>query len=79
MENVPQLSLKVLEKSIFIPLEGEMAALSNHYHLCDSPLGPPHPHLCLLPLPLHLSGTQEEADEVTGTLFDSEKVQFLFL
>ena len=73
---MPQLSPKSAGEIYFPSHSGEMAALSNHYHLCDSPLGPPYPHLCLLPLPLYLSGTQEEADEVTGTLFDSKKCNF---
>ena len=55
-----------------------MAAISDYSHLCDSPHGPPHPHLRVLPLPLHLSGTQEEADKVAGTLFGSKlEVPFL--
>ena len=54
-----------------------MAALSNYPHLCDSPHDPTHPHLCVLPLPLHLSGTQEEADKVIGILLGLKRNFFL--
>ena len=43
---------------------GEMAALPHYSDLCDSPHGSPHPHLCVFPLLVHLSGPQKEADKV---------------
>ena len=68
---------KVLCEIYFIAHSGEMAALSNYPHLCDSPHDPTHPHLCVLPLPLHLSGAQEEADKVIGTPIDFKRNFFL--
>ena len=56
---------------------GEMAAFPNYFDLCDSPNGSPHPHLCVLPLPLHLPGAQEEADKVIGILLGLKRNFFL--
>ena len=65
-------SYSLLQKCYLLScsLSGEMAALTHNSDLCDSPHGSAHPHLCVLPLPVHLSGTQKEADKVAQALFD---------
>ena len=69
------------EQSAPFSYPGEMAALPNYFDLCDSPNGSPHPHLCVFPLLVHLSGPQKEADKVVlvglrteGVIFISRKV-----
>ena len=61
------------EQSAPFSYPGEMAALPNHSHLCDSPNGSPHPHLCVFPLLVHLPSPQEEADKVIGTPIDLKR------
>ena len=56
---------------------GEMAAFPNYFDLCDSPNGSTHPHLCVFPLPVHISGPQEKADKVVFVGLRTEGIIFV--